>query len=185
MHERSKINKASFKRVCCCCCFFLSSNSKYLHTFLKQQPHYYHLQNAAQEKYHLLEARKETFRGATMRGLKGCPRKVRWPHESPSEYHMAESGFYFTPSTGTDAGDAVTCYMCGCVIDGWDPEDDPVEVHYEHNAQCSKAILRKAPWKLVDDTGHDYFDPAHDPYSENSVLTRLESFFIRFRNEKT
>lgn len=129
------------------------------------------------KKYYLLEVRKNSFKSASLKGQKGRPRKVKWPHDEPSDYSLAESGFYFTPDYKVSTGDSVTCYMCGCVIDGWEPSDDPIEVHYEQNSQCSKAILSKNPWKHVNSNGDVTFDLSHDPHSDNSILTRLETFF--------
>lgn len=127
------------------------------------------------KSYHGYEARLETFSGARLKGSKPRSRKVTWPHARPSATQVAKAGFYFTPSPLEFGADLVTCYMCGCGIDGWEPEDDPLKVHIENCKNCPLAILQSKPWET---------DPHHDPRCDESLSTRLQTYYQPLTNEE-
>lgn len=127
------------------------------------------------KSYHGYEARLETFSGARLKGSKPRSRKASWPHARPSATQVAKAGFYFTPSPSEFGADLVTCYMCGCGIDGWEPEDDPLKVHAENCESCPLAMLQSKPWEN---------DPDYDPRCDDSLSTRLQTYYQPLTNEE-
>lgn len=125
--------------------------------------------------YHGYEARLETFSGARVQGAKPRSRKVTWPHAQPSATQLAKAGFYFTPSPLGFGADLVTCYMCGCGIDGWEPEDIPLQVHAENCPTCPLASLQSKPWET---------DSMYNPKSDANLSTRLQTYYQPFTNEE-
>ena len=47
-----------------------------------------------------------------------------WPHKTPTPEQMASAGFFHYPKQKGD--DTVYCFQCGCCLDGWEPNDDPL-----------------------------------------------------------
>ena len=44
---------------------------------------------------------------------------------------MAAAGFYLVSTP-----DSVRCFVCLKELDGWEPEDDPIEEHRNHSKKC-------------------------------------------------
>lgn len=134
--------------------------------------------NARKKAFHCYETRLETFSSARLKGSKPRSRKVSWPHATPSASQVAKCGFYFTPEPSVSGADSVTCYMCDCKIGGWEPEDDPIKVHFESYKDCPLAILLSKPWEILDENGNLVsIDSEHNPFNETSMLVRLQTFF--------
>ncbi|KAK3751024.1 hypothetical protein RRG08_044602 [Elysia crispata] len=60
-----------------------------------------------------------------------------WPNEvngkcTPEK--LAQAGFYFLPCE--DSPDNVCCIFCTKELDGWEPDDDPLEEHKKHSKTC-------------------------------------------------
>lgn len=50
-------------------------------------------------------------------------------------FQMAEAGFYWK---GNEVDvDSAACFLCGKVLDGWEPNDDPWSEHRKHAPQCA------------------------------------------------
>ena len=65
-----------------------------------------------------LSRRKNTFLNAKL------------PFKSPTVDSLVDAGFYYQNE------DAVQCWACGIVLDGWEPDDDPLDQHKEHSPDC-------------------------------------------------
>jgi baculoviral IAP repeat-containing protein 5 len=69
---------------------------------------------------------------------------IKWPHSDSiraTPDALAEAGFYWNPTW--DERDNVACYLCGKELSGWDPDDDPLLIHYDKCADtCAWATLR-------------------------------------------
>lgn len=126
---------------------------------------------------HILESRVKTFSSARFKLKKGRSREFTWPHSEPSAELVAQSGFYFTPDSAKEGVDSVTCYMCGCCIKGWEPEDIPDKVHYDHSPNCSVATLRYKPWEGRNNANDIRIHVQQNPHCESSILVRLQTFF--------
>lgn len=60
---------------------------------------------------------------------------------------MAEAGFYWC---GTEKDtDTVSCFVCGKILDGWEPSDCPWFEHHKHAPQCKFAKLGKPEAQLT------------------------------------
>nr|XP_060620357.1 baculoviral IAP repeat-containing protein 5 [Anolis sagrei ordinatus] len=69
---------------------------------------------------------------------------VDWPFVSDcacTPMRMAEAGFIHTPSE--NAPDVVQCFVCFKELEGWEPEDDPMEEHRSHSPNCAFLALQK------------------------------------------
>ncbi|XP_070596213.1 baculoviral IAP repeat-containing protein 5 [Erythrolamprus reginae] len=69
---------------------------------------------------------------------------TEWPFASDScctADKMAEAGFIHCPVE--DAFDVARCFICLKELEGWDPEDDPMEEHRKHSPKCAFLALKK------------------------------------------
>ncbi|ORY30335.1 hypothetical protein BCR39DRAFT_148558 [Naematelia encephala] len=61
-----------------------------------------------------------------------------WPHKArsgiPTPKQMAQAGFLYYGST--DSLDCVLCPWCEYSAEGWEPGDDPLEIHQSKSADC-------------------------------------------------
>ncbi|TFK08709.1 Nuclear protein MDM1 [Platysternon megacephalum] len=60
---------------------------------------------------------------------------------------MAEAGFIHCPSE--NGPDVVQCFFCFKELEGWEPEDDPIDEHRKHSSGCAFLSLRKNPVDLT------------------------------------
>uniref|UniRef100_A0A8C9G0E5 Baculoviral IAP repeat containing 5 n=1 Tax=Pavo cristatus TaxID=9049 RepID=A0A8C9G0E5_PAVCR len=60
---------------------------------------------------------------------------------------MAAAGFVHCPSENSP--DVVQCFFCLKELEGWEPDDDPLEEHKKHSAGCAFASLQKDPANLT------------------------------------
>ncbi|OLL24679.1 Protein bir1 [Neolecta irregularis DAH-3] len=82
------------------------------------------------------ESRAASFRPVATGSRKKAPQQ--WPHESPTPEALANAGFYYKPQT--DSNDNVVCFMCKKNLNGWVPDDDPIQEHYIHAQECPWAV---------------------------------------------
>ncbi|CAH3174183.1 unnamed protein product [Porites evermanni] len=63
---------------------------------------------------------------------------------------MAEAGFFHSPND-RDA-DIARCFVCFKELEGWEPEDNPMEEHKSHSPKCEFLLLNKkeADWTVED-----------------------------------
>uniref|UniRef100_A0A8D2NIU6 Baculoviral IAP repeat containing 5 n=1 Tax=Zosterops lateralis melanops TaxID=1220523 RepID=A0A8D2NIU6_ZOSLA len=60
---------------------------------------------------------------------------------------MAAAGFVHCPSENSP--DVAQCFFCLKELEGWEPEDDPLEEHKKHSADCGFLSLQKEPANLT------------------------------------
>ncbi|KAM9156155.1 baculoviral IAP repeat-containing protein 5-like isoform 1-T2 [Pangshura tecta] len=60
---------------------------------------------------------------------------------------MAAAGFIHCPSE--NGPDVVQCFFCFKELEGWEPEDDPLDEHRKHSSGCTFLSLRKNPVDLT------------------------------------
>ncbi|XP_036409506.1 baculoviral IAP repeat-containing protein 5.2-like [Megalops cyprinoides] len=68
-----------------------------------------------------------------------------WPFEEGcacTPDNMAKAGFIHTPSE--NGPDVARCFFCYKELEGWEPEDDPVQEHKAHSPSCGFILLRKS-----------------------------------------
>ncbi|XP_068009756.1 baculoviral IAP repeat-containing protein 5 [Melanerpes formicivorus] len=54
---------------------------------------------------------------------------------------MAAAGFIHCPSENSP--DVAQCFFCFKELEGWEPDDDPIEEHKKHSAGCAFLSLQK------------------------------------------
>ncbi|NXS72626.1 BIRC5 protein, partial [Pandion haliaetus] len=60
---------------------------------------------------------------------------------------MAAAGFVHCPSENSP--DVAQCFFCFKELEGWEPDDDPLEEHQKHSAGCAFLSLQKDPTHLT------------------------------------
>ncbi|NXU85826.1 BIRC5 protein, partial [Xiphorhynchus elegans] len=60
---------------------------------------------------------------------------------------MAAAGFVHCPSENSP--DVAQCFFCLKELEGWEPDDDPLEEHKKHSAGCGFLSLKKEPANLT------------------------------------
>ncbi|KAJ7396603.1 Baculoviral IAP repeat-containing protein 5 [Pitangus sulphuratus] len=60
---------------------------------------------------------------------------------------MAAAGFVHCPSENSP--DVAQCFFCLKELEGWEPDDDPLEEHKKHSATCGFLSLQKEPANLT------------------------------------
>ncbi|NXF03617.1 BIRC5 protein, partial [Smithornis capensis] len=60
---------------------------------------------------------------------------------------MAAAGFVHCPSENSP--DVAQCFFCLKELEGWEPDDDPLEEHKKHSAGCGFLALQKDPANLT------------------------------------
>ncbi|XP_057876734.1 baculoviral IAP repeat-containing protein 5-like [Melospiza melodia melodia] len=60
---------------------------------------------------------------------------------------MAAAGFVHCPSENSP--DVAQCFYCLKELEGWEPDDDPLEEHKKHSAACGFLSLQKEPSNLT------------------------------------
>ena len=54
-----------------------------------------------------------------------------WPKLNPTPHQLASVGFFYLGRL-----DFVSCFDCGCSLKDWEPDEDPVTAHLNHNPDC-------------------------------------------------
>ncbi|XP_030303319.1 baculoviral IAP repeat-containing protein 5 [Calypte anna] len=60
---------------------------------------------------------------------------------------MAAAGFVHCPVE--NGPDVVQCFFCLKELEGWEPDDDPLEEHKKHSTSCAFLSLKKDPTNLT------------------------------------
>uniref|UniRef100_A0A8C5S8P7 Baculoviral IAP repeat containing 5 n=1 Tax=Laticauda laticaudata TaxID=8630 RepID=A0A8C5S8P7_LATLA len=69
---------------------------------------------------------------------------TEWPFVSDCSCtadRMAEAGFIHCPIE--NASDVAQCFICFKELEGWEPDDDPMEEHRKHSPKCAFLSLQK------------------------------------------
>nr|XP_006199492.1 baculoviral IAP repeat-containing protein 5 [Vicugna pacos] len=67
-----------------------------------------------------------------------------WPFLKPetcSPLQMAAAGFIHCPTENEP--DLAQCFFCFKELEGWEPDDDPIEEHKKHSSGCAFLSLKK------------------------------------------
>ncbi|KAK4939081.1 hypothetical protein LTR10_020567 [Elasticomyces elasticus] len=116
------------------------------------------------------ESRLATFEPPSKRS------KLGWPHKTPTPEELARAGFYYKPSK--ESNDNTECYLCQRSLNGWEPDDDPVEEHLKHASDCGWAILMDAT-----QNGSIDVDAMEDPTGQHFAQARTDTFSIGWPHE--
>uniref|UniRef100_A0A2K6ASN6 Baculoviral IAP repeat-containing protein 5 n=1 Tax=Macaca nemestrina TaxID=9545 RepID=A0A2K6ASN6_MACNE len=54
---------------------------------------------------------------------------------------MAEAGFIHCPTENKP--DLAQCFFCFKELEGWEPDDDPIEEHKKHSSDCAFLSVKK------------------------------------------
>ncbi|XP_054833849.1 baculoviral IAP repeat-containing protein 5 [Eublepharis macularius] len=68
----------------------------------------------------------------------------QWPFNDDclcTPERMAKAGFIHCP--GDNAPDVAQCFFCFKELEGWEPDDDPMEEHRKHSPRCVFLSLQK------------------------------------------
>ncbi|GFS08889.1 baculoviral IAP repeat-containing protein 5 [Elysia marginata] len=68
-----------------------------------------------------------------------------WPNDTSgycTPERLAQAGFYFLPCD--ESPDNVCCVFCGKELDGWEPDDNPLEEHKKHSKACPFLAMPKS-----------------------------------------
>ncbi|KAM8946425.1 baculoviral IAP repeat-containing protein 5 isoform 2-T2 [Pelodytes ibericus] len=87
-------------------------------------------------RLYLLETRVQTYSNWPF--TEGC---------ACTPERMAEAGFIHCPSGNSP--DVAQCFFCLKELEGWEPEDDPMEEHRKHSSGCLFIGLKKNPEELT------------------------------------
>ncbi|KAM4032771.1 baculoviral IAP repeat-containing protein 5 [Anomaloglossus baeobatrachus] len=60
---------------------------------------------------------------------------------------MAAAGFIHCP--GGNSPDVAQCFFCLKELEGWEPEDDPLQEHKKHSSACPFISLKKTAEELT------------------------------------
>ncbi|XP_069511348.1 baculoviral IAP repeat-containing protein 5 isoform X2 [Ambystoma mexicanum] len=60
---------------------------------------------------------------------------------------MAAAGFIHCPSENSP--DVAQCFFCFKELEGWEPDDDPLEEHKKHSSACAFLALKKNTEELT------------------------------------
>ncbi|XP_015272486.1 PREDICTED: baculoviral IAP repeat-containing protein 5 [Gekko japonicus] len=78
---------------------------------------------------------------------------TQWPFSDGclcTPEQMAKAGFIHCP--GDNAPDVAQCFFCFKELEGWEPDDDPMEEHRKHSPSCVFLGLQK---DVADFTMHE------------------------------
>lgn len=87
---------------------------------------------------------------------------------------MAKAGFIFQPLPSNP--DNVSCFLCSKALDGWEPDDKPLEEHLRHAPECGWAITAAVEAELGEYATEDPRDPL-------MVEARMATFAGRWPHE--
>lgn len=121
-------------------------------------------------EFSTLEARLATFEPPSKRS------KLGWPHKTPTPQDLAKAGFYYKPLPTSN--DNAMCYLCDRSLDGWEPDDDPVQEHVTHSSDCGWAILMSLGQEGTTDV-----NTMEDPTGKLYVEARRATFSIGWPHE--
>ncbi|XP_060107900.1 baculoviral IAP repeat-containing protein 5 [Heteronotia binoei] len=79
---------------------------------------------------------------------------AQWPFNDGclcTPEQMAKAGFIHCP--GDNAPDVAQCFFCFKELEGWEPDDDPMEEHRKHSPSCAFLALKK---DVADLTIHEF-----------------------------
>ncbi|KAI1617215.1 baculoviral IAP repeat-containing 2/3/4 [Exophiala viscosa] len=116
------------------------------------------------------ESRLATFEPPSKRS------KLGWPHKTPTPEELARAGFYYKPSK--ESNDNTECYLCQRSLNGWEPDDDPVQEHLKHASDCGWVILMDAV-----QNGSIDVDAMEDPTGQHFAQARTDTFSIGWPHE--
>ncbi|NXG74971.1 BIRC5 protein, partial [Baryphthengus martii] len=75
---------------------------------------------------------------------------LKWPFTENcacTPERMAAAGFVHCPSENSP--DVARCFFCLKELEGWEPDDEPLEEHKKHSPGCAFLSLKKDPTKLT------------------------------------
>lgn len=88
------------------------------------------------QNFYSFENRIKSFEGVKLSRTK----QLFWPHNVPTQKELADTGFYFTPTT--NHSDLVTCYLCNVTISNWNQITlAPAKIHFIQNKNCPLANI--------------------------------------------
>uniref|UniRef100_A0A8C5YEN2 Baculoviral IAP repeat-containing protein 5 n=1 Tax=Microcebus murinus TaxID=30608 RepID=A0A8C5YEN2_MICMU len=71
-------------------------------------------------------------------------RYLQWHRIGPffgGPWPMAEAGFIHCPTENEP--DLAQCFFCFKELEGWEPDDDPIEEHKKHSSGCAFLSVKK------------------------------------------
>ena len=110
-----------------------------------------------------------------------------WTYELPDRHHLAEFGFYFTPTKVYN--DQITCFCCKKKEKNIEGVENIAEYHLKNNPKCAFAHIIMAQYNHSIE-GSDAFwqsdqaEVLREPFSRSAVALRRRTFgkYWRFDN---
>ena len=116
-------------------------------------------------------------------------RKPAGLNKAPTAEAIALAGFHYKPQAV--GSDNVVCYLCSRALDGWEPDDDPLEEHLKFSPDCGYAICQsiaqsegaKRARRESGEEPREDEQETEDPTSERLVEARRKTFEIGWPHE--
>ncbi|KAJ7315912.1 hypothetical protein JRQ81_002074 [Phrynocephalus forsythii] len=112
---------------------------------------------------------------------------AHWPFVSDCSCtpdRMAEAGFIHCPAE--NAPDVAQCFVCLKELEGWEPDDDPLEEHRKHSPNCVFLTLQK---DVADLTVQEFLRLSKERMINvikkqvNQKIIEMEQYAANIRNE--
>ncbi|XP_063152600.1 baculoviral IAP repeat-containing protein 5 [Candoia aspera] len=112
---------------------------------------------------------------------------TQWPFVSDCSCtpdRMAEAGFIHCPSE--NAPDVAQCFICFKELEGWEPDDDPMEEHRKHSPNCAFLALQK---DVCDMTVQEFMRLRRERMNNliekevNQKINEMENYADRIRSQ--
>lgn len=102
-----------------------------------------------------------------------------WPYQVPDIHHVAEFGFYFTPTKSYP--DQITCFCCKKKEKNLEGVENIAEFHLGNNPKCAFSFILTAQYNHSLEGSDGFWDSEHaqelrDPFSKSSVAIRRRTF---------
>ncbi|WPK25956.1 hypothetical protein PUMCH_003295 [Australozyma saopauloensis] len=107
----------------------------------------------------------------------------KWRHRTLDANHMADSGFYYTPTRATL--DQVTCFWCGKRENNYGDIDSICELHHQNHPLCPYSRITMWLERFLKEGDKTKFWPSvaqkagsafADPFSSESIELRVSTF---------
>ncbi|RLV86321.1 Protein bir1 [Meyerozyma sp. JA9] len=102
-----------------------------------------------------------------------------WAYEVPDRHHLAEFGFYFTPTKVHN--DQITCFCCKKKEKNIEGVENIAQYHLENNPKCAFAYILMAQYNHSIEGSDAFWQSDHaealrEPFSRSAVALRRRTF---------
>ncbi|CCE79846.1 Piso0_002937 [Millerozyma farinosa CBS 7064] len=132
------------------------------------------------------ENRIETFENGAIQSGKSKQKRY-WTHSSPDIRHLADCGFYFTPTKLNH--DQITCISCKKKETNIGGVENIADHHLANNPNCPYSLLISSQIEYLTDPQKDYWEnhaieALREPLSKQAVAIRRKTFGSYWKFDK-